>query len=66
MITLRIQAADAIIVKCVEHGEVKTQTVINGKVTLTERKDIKRLGYKTTEELIETLKAQGYEVCESH
>ncbi len=60
MITLRIQTVDAIIVKEIKWGEVKTQT-FNGGKTHIERKDIKRLGYKSEEELIEALKASGYE-----
>ncbi len=60
MLTLRIQTVDAIIIKGIEHGEVKTQTIIGDKKHI-ERKDIKRLGYKSEEELIETLKASGYE-----
>lgn len=61
MITLRIQTVDAIIVKEIQFGEVKTQTIIGDK-THIERKDIKRLGYKTEEELVETLLERGYEL----
>ena len=60
MITLRIQTVDGVIVKEIQHGEVKTQTYIGDK-THIERKDIKRLGYKSEEELIEALKFSGYE-----
>lgn len=60
MITLRIQTADAIIVKEIQWGEVKTQT-FSGDITHIESKDIKRLGCKNEEELIEALKASGYE-----
>ena len=59
MITLRIQTEDAIIVKEIQYGEVKTQTIIGDK-THIERKDIKRLGYKTEDELIDTLVERGY------
>ena len=62
MITLKVQTEDALIVKYIEHGEVKTETVIDGKVTYIQRKDIKRLGYKTEEELIDSLKEMGYEI----
>lgn len=56
MITLRIQTVDAVIVKEIKWGEVKTQTFRGGKAHI-ERKDFKRLGYKSEEELIEALKA---------
>lgn len=60
MITLSIQTVDAIIVKEIQWGEVKTQT-FSGDITHIERKDIKRLGCKSEEKLIEALKASGYE-----
>jgi len=55
LITLRIQTVDAIIIKEIEHGEVKTQIIIGDKKHI-QRKDIKHLSYKSEEELIETLK----------
>lgn len=60
-ITLRKQAQDALIVKEVQFGEVKTQSFVDGKPGYIDRKDIKRLGYSSIEEYIETLKQQGYE-----
>lgn len=56
----RKQAADALIIKEVQHGTVKTQNIVDGKPAFTDHKDIKRLGYKTLEEYVEALKAQGY------
>ncbi len=64
MIALRIQTVDAIIVKEIQWGEVKTQT-FSGAKTHIERKDIKRLGYKSEDELVEALKASGYEEVNS-
>ena len=54
------QAADALIVKVVQHGTVKTQNIVDGKPAYTDNKDIKRLGYKSLTEYIEALKEQGY------
>lgn len=62
MLVLRYQAEDYIIVKTIQFEEVKTQTIVNGKVTLTETRGYKRLGYKTEEELVEYLVSQGYEI----
>lgn len=55
------QAADALIVKEIQFGEVKTQSFVDGKPGYIDRKDIKRLGYKSTAEFVEYLKSQGYE-----
>lgn len=60
-IVLKMQAADALIVKEIQFGEVKTQSFVDGKPGHIDRKDIKRLGYKDTAELVEYLKQQGYE-----
>lgn len=38
------QAADALIVKEIQFGEVKTQSFVDGKPGYIDRKDIKRLG----------------------
>lgn len=54
------QAADALIVKEIQFGEVKTQSFVDGKPGYIDRKDIKRLGYKSTDEFVEYLKSQGY------
>ncbi len=59
-IILKKQAADALIVKEVQHGEVKTQSFIDGKAGYIDRKDIKRLGYSNLDEYITALKKQGY------
>jgi hypothetical protein len=60
-IFLQKQAADALIIKEIRFGEVKTQSFVDGKPGYIDRKDIKRLGYKDTAELVEYLKSQGYE-----
>lgn len=60
-IVLKMQAADALIVKEIQFGEVKTQSFVDGKPGHIDRKDIKRMGYKDTAELVEYLKQQGYE-----
>lgn len=60
-IVLKMQAVDALIVKEIQFGEVKTQSFVDGKPGHIDRKDIKRLGYKDTAELVEYLKQQGYE-----
>lgn len=62
-IVLRKQAADCMIVKEIQHGQVKTQNVIDGKPGYTTTKDIRRMGYADTAELVEYLKQQGYSVC---
>ena len=58
---LKKQAADCLIVKEIKFGQVRTQNIIDGKAAYTTTKDIKRLGYADTAELIDYLKAQGYE-----
>ena len=60
-ITLQKQAQDALIVKEIQFGEVKTQSFIDGKAGYIDRKDIKRLGYASIEEYVEALKQMGYE-----
>ncbi len=62
-IVLRKQADDCLIVKEIQHGQVKTQNVIAGKPGYTTRKDIRRMGYADTAELVEYLKQQGYSEC---
>lgn len=59
-IILKKQAQDALVVKEIQFGEVKTQSFIDGKAGYIDRKDIKRLGYSDLNEYIEALKAQGY------
>lgn len=59
-IILKKQAQDALVVKEIQFGEVKTQSFIDGKAGYIDRKDIKRLGYSNLSEYIEALKAQGY------
>lgn len=54
------QAQDALVVKEIQFGEVKTQSFIDGKAGYIDRKDIKRLGYSNLNEYIEALKEQGY------
>lgn len=54
------QAQDALIVKEVQFGEVKTQSFVDGKPGYIDRKDIKRLGYSDLKEYAEALTAQGY------
>ena len=62
MITLQKQAADALIVKMVQHGVVKTQSFVDGKPGHIDNKDIKRLGYKSTHDYILSLIDQGYTI----
>lgn len=59
-IIMSVQAADGEIIKEIQHGVVKTQTFIDGKPGHIDRKDIKRLGYKSLNEYLTTLKSQGY------
>ena len=59
-ITLKKQADDALIIKEIQHGEVKTQSFVDGKAGYIDRKDIKRLGYSNLNEYIKALKEQGY------
>ena len=54
------QAQDALIVKEIQFGEVKTQSFIDGKPGYIDRKDIKRMGYSDLEEYTAALKEQGY------
>lgn len=54
------QAQDALIIKEIQHGEVKTQSFVDGKAGYIDRKDIKRMGYSSLEEYIAALKDQGY------
>ena len=54
------QAQDALIVKEVQFGEVKTQSFVDGKPGYIDRKDIKRMGYANIEEYTAALKEQGY------
>ena len=59
-IIFKKQAQDALVVKEIQFGEVKTQSFVDGKAGYIDRKDIKRLGYSTLDEYIEALKEQGY------
>lgn len=59
-ITFKKQADDALIIKEIQHGEVKTQSFVDGKAGYIDRKDIKRLGYSNLNEYITALKDQGY------
>lgn len=59
-IIFKKQAQDALVVKEIQHGEVKTQSFIDGKAGYIDRKDIKRLGYSDLNEYVEELKKQGY------
>lgn len=61
-IVLRKEAADGIIIKEIQFEQVRTQTIIDGTPAYTQTKDIKRLGYKDSKELIDALKVQGYEI----
>lgn len=60
MITLQKQAADALIVKMIQHGVVKTQSFVDGKGGYIDNKDIKRLGYNSTHDYVLALIEQGY------
>lgn len=59
-IIFKKQAQDALVVKEIQFGEVKTQSFVGGKAGYIDRKDIKRLGYSNLNEYIEALKEQGY------
>lgn len=59
-LTLYKQAADGLVIKEIKHGQVRTQTIIDGKAGYTDTRDIKRMGYGSTAELVEYLKAHGY------
>lgn len=62
MITLQKQAADALIVKSIQHGVVKTQSFVDGNPGHIDNKDIKRLGYKSTHEYVLALIEKGYKI----
>lgn len=62
-IILTKQASDGLIQKEIQHGQVRTATFLDGKQGYVTTRDIKRLGYKNSTELIEHLKSQGY--CEA-
>jgi len=64
VITLEKQAADALIVKMVQHGVVKTQSFVDGKPGHIDNKDIKRLGYKSTHDYVLELINQGYIIAD--
>lgn len=59
-VVLQIQAADGLIRKEIQHDQVRTQTFIDGKPGYVTTRDIKRLGYADSGELIRHLKQQGY------
>lgn len=59
-VTFKKQADDALIVKEIQFGEVKTQSFVDGKAGYIDRKDIKRLGYADLNEYIEALKEKGF------
>lgn len=59
-IILETQAADGIIRKEIQHEQVRTQNFIDGKPGYITTRDIKRLGYADTADLIRHLKEQGY------
>lgn len=60
MITLHKKAADALVVKTIQHGVVKTQSFVDDKAGYIDNKDIKRLGYKSTHDYVLALIEQGY------
>ena len=60
---LKIEAADGVVIKEIQHGQVKTRTIINGKDGYTKTNDIKRLGFDSVSEYVEYLKSQGYEIA---
>jgi hypothetical protein len=60
--TLKIKAIDGTIAKYVVYNEVITTTIIDGKVKYTERRDIRRLGFKNESEYIDYLVSQGYKI----
>lgn len=62
-IILTKQASDGLIQKEIQHGQVRTATFLDGKRGYVTTRDINRLGYKNSTELIEHLKSQGY--CEA-
>lgn len=59
-LVFKMQAQDAVIVKEIQHGEVKTQSFVDGKAGYIDRKDIKRLGYSDLKEYVAALEAKGY------
>lgn len=63
-IVLRKEASDAAVVKIIQFDQVKTQNIVDGKIGFTDTKDIKRLGYDSTDEYIQHLKADGYAIQE--
>ena len=63
-IVLRKEASDATVVKIIQFDQVKTQNIVDGKIGFTDTKDIKRLGYNSTDEYIEKLTDEGYIIAE--
>lgn len=63
-IVLKKEASDATVVKIIQFDQVKTQNVVDGKIGFTDTKDIKRLGYDSTDEYIKLLVADGYTIAE--
>ncbi len=57
----RKEAADGTVIKEIQFGQVKTQTIIDGKPCYSKTNDIKRLGFKSVTEYIDHLTGQGYE-----
>ena len=62
MITLQKQASDALIVKSIQYGVVKTQSFVDGKAGYIDNKDIKRLGYDSTHDFVLALIEKGFRI----
>lgn len=56
------KASDGLVAKYVVNFEVITSTFIDGDIKYTERQDIRKLGYKTTNEYINSLKDRGFDM----
>ena len=62
---LHKKSLEGIVTKEIQHGQVKTQTLIEGTACHTTTRDIKRLGFKDTDEYIKYLvNDRGYEIIE--
>ena len=61
---LHKKSLEGLVTKEIKFDQVKTQTIIDGRACHTTTRDIKRLGFKNTDEYIAYLKSRGYEIVE--
>lgn len=59
---LRKDSAEGFVIKEIQFDQVKTQNIIDGKPHHTQTRDIKRLGFTSTDEYIAHLRSRGFTV----